>query len=107
MPLLGSLLVTLFGSIASFLVKFLGVRLAAITAAIATYTTLTLALYAAMAAAAQGIAAAFPSLWLTGIWIMVPDNAGACLSACILADTAVALYRWNMGSLQLAAGAAR
>jgi len=103
MPLLGSLVVTLFGGIASFLVRFLAVKAAAVAAAVATFGALTVALYAAASGAATAIAVAFPPVMLTGVWLFVPDNAVACMAACIACDTAVALYRWNTGTLKLAA----
>jgi mannitol-specific phosphotransferase system IIBC component len=106
MPLLGSLIISLFGGIASFLVRFLAVRAAAVTAAVATFTALTVALYAVVAGLAAGIAATFPGLVLTGVWLFVPDNAVACFAACIACDTACALYRWNTGTLKLAASVA-
>lgn len=37
-----------------------------------------------------------------GVWLLVPDNGPACLSAIISIDTAVALYRWNMENLRFA-----
>jgi len=103
MPILGSLLVTLFGGLATFFVRFLAVRAAAVTAAIATFVALTAALYGSALALQAGLEVAFPSIVLTGVWLFVPDNAVACLAACIGCDTACALYRWNTGTLRLAA----
>lgn len=102
MPILGGLLVSLFGSLATFLTKFLAVRAAAVVAAIAAFLTLTLGLYAAAAAAHATLTVAFPSMLMTGVWLMVPDNAGICLGALIATDTAVALYRWNVENLHIA-----
>lgn len=103
MPILGSLLVSLFGGLAGFFVKFLGVRAAAVAAALTTFGTLTVALYAAVAAVAAGLQTTFPAIVLTGVWLFVPDNATACVAACIACDSLCALYRWNTGTLKIAA----
>lgn len=103
MPLLGSLIVSVFGGLAAFLVRFLAVRAAAVAAAVGTFAALTGAIYASAAALVAGIAATFPAIVLTGVWLFVPDNAGVCLAAVIACDTACALYRWNTGTLKLAA----
>jgi len=103
MPILSGLLVSIFGVFATFLTKFLGVRLAAIVAAVASFTALLVGTYGALAATAAGITATFPTMLMTGVWLFVPDNASACLAAGIACDTVCALYRWNDGALQLAA----
>jgi hypothetical protein len=103
MPILSSLLVTLFGGLAGFFAKFVGVRVAAVAAALTAFSTLTIATYGALAAAAATINVTFPSILMTGVWMFVPDNTGLCLTAIIACDTACALYRWNAGAIDLAA----
>lgn len=101
MPLLGSLLVSLFGSVAVFLAKFVGVRVAGMAAAFATFTALTAAVYVAAGVLAATVAASFPGIVMTGVWLFVPDNAPLCVSAMLATDVMVALYRWNLGGLRL------
>ena len=103
MPVLGGLIVSLFGGLASFFVRFIGVRLAAIDAAVGTWGALTVALYTAAGAVSATLSATFPPFIMTGVWLFVPDNAVACVSAAMMCDTLVALYRWNTGTLRLAA----
>lgn len=105
MPILGGLLVSLFSGLASFFATWLGLRAAAVAAALATFATLNAALYAAALAAVAGIGATFPSIVMTGVWLMVPDNAVLCFSAIATCDTFCALYRFNNGALRLAATA--
>lgn len=102
MPLLSGLLVTLFGSLLGFFVKFLAVRGAAVAAALATFAILWAAVFAAAAAASATITTAFPAIALTGVWLLVPDNAPACLAAILAIDTAALMYKWNYTGLQLA-----
>lgn len=106
MPLLASLVVTLFGGFASYLTAFLTVRAATIAAALATFATLNVALYATATALTATLTTAFPSVLMTGVWLMSPDNLVPCFSIIIGCDTACALYRWNSGALKLAAGVA-
>lgn len=101
MPLLGSLIVSLFSSLAVFLAKFLTVRVAAMTAAFATFTALTAAVYVAAGVLAATVAAQFPPIMMTGVWLFVPDNAPLCVAAMIGCDVLVALYKWNLGGLRL------
>lgn len=102
MPILGALLVSLFGGMLSFFVKFLAVRAAAVAAALTAFLVTIGLFYTAAAAAYVSIATAFPAIVMTGVWLFVPDNAGVCLAAIIATDTAAALYRWNMEGLHIA-----
>jgi hypothetical protein len=102
MPLLGGLLVTLFGGLATWLTGFLSLRVAIAAAGIAAFSALTLALFAAASGLASGITAAFPSIVMTGVWLMVPDNAIPCIAAIISCDTAMAIYRWNVTNVNIA-----
>jgi hypothetical protein len=106
MPLLAGLLVTLFSGLVGLLTTWLTKKVALVVAAIATFGALTIALVVAMQALVAGLLLAFPEVdpvVLTFLWVAVPDNLPACVAACIGADTAVALYRWNSANLRLAA----
>lgn len=104
MPLLAGLLGGLFSGLVEFLARYFTKKVAIGAAAVAAFGLLTLTLWTAIGAALAGVAATFPagSAVATGVWLCVPDNASACVAACISVDTAVALYRWNLGSLKLA-----
>lgn len=104
MPLVGGLLVTLFGALAEFFMRWFGKKVAFAAAAVATFTALTVAMWAAITAALIGVSVSFPggSAVTTGVWLMVPDNAPACLSAIFAIDSASYLYRWNVKNLEMA-----
>lgn len=102
MPLLASLLVTMFGNLAAWFGAWLSKKAALAAAAVATFSVLTVAFYAAMTALLAGLVTAFPGGVLSSIlWMAVPDSAPLVVAATIGADTAVALYRWNVTNLKL------
>jgi len=105
MPLLAGFLGALFGGLADFFARWLTRKVAFAAAAVATFTALTAALYAAVAALLVGLVFSFPAgtAAATGVWLAIPDNGPLCVAACIACDTAVALYRWNVENLRLAA----
>ncbi len=102
MPLLGGLLVSLFGGLLTFFVKFLAVRGAAVAAALATFAALWAVVFTAASVAASSVTMAFPTMAMTGVWLFVPDNAPVCLAAILSIDTAALMYKWNYTGLQLA-----
>lgn len=104
MPLLASLLAGLFAALVEFFARYFTKKVALATAAVAAFGALTLALWAAVTVALAGVAYSFPggSAVAVGVWLMVPDNGPACISAIISIDTAVGLYRWNMENLRFA-----
>lgn len=103
MPLLAGLLVTMFGNLAVWFGAWLSKKAALAAAAISTFAVLTAAFYAAMSALIAGLITAFPGGVLGSlIWVAVPDSASATIAATIGADTAVALYRWNVANLKFA-----
>lgn len=107
MPLLGSLLSSLFVGIAEFFAKWVSRKVAAVGAAIAVMATLTGTLYVALGALVSGIAWSLPASQAVslGIWLVVPDNGPACVAACLAADAAIAIYRLNVLNVQFAIGA--
>lgn len=104
MPLLGMLFVGLFSGLTDFFVRYVTKKVALIAAAVGTFAVLTIGFWGFVTASLAGIAWSFPggSSVAVGVWLMVPDNAPACLSAILGVDTAVALYRWNVTNLKLA-----
>lgn len=106
MPLLGGLIVSLFGGFATYLGAWFTAKVAAATAALATFLVINLAVVAAFVALVSTISVAWPGGIPTSfIWVMLPDNALLCISVMTGVDAAVLLYRWNTGALTLAATA--
>lgn len=106
MPVLASLLVTLFSGIASFFASFMAKKVAFAAAAVATFAVLTTAFFAAVAAMLSGISFVFPesdSVVMVMIWAATPPQVTAGLPVALAFDTALALYRWNVSNLNLAA----
>lgn len=103
MPILGSLLVSMFGGLVGFFTQWLTKKVAIGVAAVATFTALTLTLWSAIGAAMMTVVAVVPSdsALLIGLWVAWPDNAHTCIAATIAADTAIALYKWNTESLRI------
>lgn len=104
MPLLGGLMVSLFGGLASFLASVIGMRaavlLAGITASLGMLATLTAAITAALA----GLVAAMPteSGFLTGLYFAVPDNGPAVIAFVLMVDGSLAVYRLGMDKVRMA-----
>jgi hypothetical protein len=104
MPILGALLLSLFSGLATYLGGWFTVKVAGVVAALAAFLALNLGIAAALYALVSTLSLAFPGgISTTFMWVMLPDNALVCLSICTGVDTAVMLYRWNSGALQLAA----
>jgi len=103
MPLLGGLLLSLFSGLSEFLVKYLGKKAGFGLAAVSTFALLTGTFLGAMAMAINGLIPAMPGgqYISLGMWLAIPDNAPAVVSACLAADATAAVYRWNKYNLQL------
>lgn len=104
MPMLAGLMLGLFTGLADFFTKYLSKKLAFGAAAVSTFALLTTGLYTALSLSFQTLLNAFPpadSITLTLVWMAVPDITPVAISACIGADTAIALYRWNCENLKL------
>lgn len=104
MPLLAALITSLFVAIAEFFAKFITRKVAAVAAGFTIMATITTALYVGLGVLVTSIAWAFPThpALATGIWIMIPDNAAACIAAAIAADVSIAVYRLNVLNVQFA-----
>lgn len=104
MPLLAGLIVTLFGSLFQWFLKYASTKIALAAAAITAFAGLTVALLAAGTLAMSGLQAVLPDIpgLMIGIWVAVPDQTAGCISAYFAADAVVALYAWNVQNLKLA-----
>lgn len=103
MPIIAGFLVSIFSAITGFFAKWLSKKLAIGLSAVAVFASLTGVLWAVIGAALSTITIALPSdsFLLMGLWIAVPDSAQVIIAATVSADTAVALYRWNVQNLKL------
>lgn len=104
MPLLGALLTSLFVGLAEFFAKWVTRKVAAAAAGIAVFAALSTAVYLLLAGLVATIVVSLPgsAAIATGIWIALPDNAGACVSAALTADAAIAVYRMNVTNVMFA-----
>lgn len=102
MPILGTLLVTLFSGFATFLVQFFGKKVTIGLAVVATLATITGLLLIAMRAAIAAIAPVVgDGNFAVGLSIAVPPNFTACVSAIVSTWSACTLYSWKREALKL------
>jgi uncharacterized membrane protein len=105
MPIIGGLLVNLFGGFVAWLLQFVTRKVAYGIAAVTMMSGLTLALFIAMRAALAGLESALsgsPAMFLDAVAIAVPPVATFCLSTYVTIWTACTAYVWQRDLLQLA-----
>jgi ABC-type uncharacterized transport system permease subunit len=106
MPLLGSLLVSLFSGLATFFAQFLTRKVAVATAAVAALGTVTVALLAAFNGLVAPLAAAvFSTQYGQVLGLAFPPMAGTCLAIMASCWAACTLYSWQRKAIELAAQA--
>ena len=109
MPLLASLMVGLFGSLAGLFAKVFTEKVAFGVAAVTTFATLTTAMIAASSAAVTGLVNSFPmgtgNAISIALYLTAADSLNVALAAAYAADVAIFLYRWNLVNLRLVTGA--
>jgi len=105
MPLLAAWFATVWTKVTVLLALYFTKKAAAIVASAAALSVLVVTMYTAVGALASGAAASLPAGGALGIWLFVPDNAAACITACIACDVAVALYGLNRDYLRLTVAA--
>lgn len=105
MPVFAALFLGLFTKLAAWFAGWWAKKTAYAAAAIATCALLTAGMFTAISALAATVVWSLPesSMVLTGLYLAIPSNTSAVLAFTIAVDTAVALYRWNMENLRLAA----
>jgi len=103
MPFLGALIAGLFGSLATFLARFVGVKFAFGAAAVAAFAALTIGFLAVIATTLSAIAwsGVLPAGFILGFSFFMPSNFAAVVSALISLKIVAALYRWNSRQLVL------
>lgn len=108
MPLLGGLLVNLFGGLVAWLSQWLTRKVAYGLACMTMMTTLTAALFVAMRMALtglQGATSGVPAMLVEAISIAVPPVAVLCVSTYASIWTACTAYRWQRDLLHIAINA--
>jgi len=108
MPLLGSLLVNLFGGFVAWLLQFVTRKVAFGIAGVTTMSIITVALFVAMRgalAALQSASSGAPTVFVQAVGIAVPPVAPFCLSTIVTIWTACAVYRWQRDLLFVAMNA--
>jgi hypothetical protein len=106
MPILGSLLVTLFGSLAGFFAQYFSKKLTVGLALVATLTTITVALLVGMRLAVSIVQPVIGSgNFAYGLGIAFPANSATCITTMVSWWSACTLYTWKRKALQLFAQA--
>ena len=103
MPILGTLLGSIFTNLVGVFTQWFSKKVALGAAAVATFATLTGVLWLGIGAALSSMVVMVPvdSAILLGMYVAIPSNAQSVISATIAADTAIALYKWNAENLRL------
>jgi len=101
MPLLASLIASLFTSTVAFFAAFITKRLAIIAAVLVIAGTITVAFIGAVQGLIDGLLWAAPTeLGLAWGWF-IPDNMDNCIAAVIAAELLRWAYDWNVKVLQM------
>lgn len=97
MPILAGLFSSLFSGLFSFFVKFMSHKAAVVLATLLLNSGLVVTLFAAQLTAIGAIQSSVPQnqYFLIGLWLAIPDNGPAVISACLSFDVVMAIYRWN------------
>lgn len=104
MPLLGGMLVNLFGGLVAFLVTWVSRKVAFGLAAVAVMSGLTLGIFVLMRgtiAALNAYATGAPLIFLQALQMMIPPAAPFVISSYITVWTACMVYTWQRDMLYL------
>lgn len=104
MPLLGTLVTTLFGGLFSWFTAFFTAKVALGVSTLAVITVIAAAYAVAMEALIAGFVVAFPEIpapALSILWVAIPDQATAAIGAMLASDTLAAVYGFNMGRVRV------
>lgn len=104
MGLLGGLLAGLFSTLVSWFAQWVTKKVAIAAAAISAFSILTVALFTVLSLSISLLVSSFPNHVLqTILWLAIPDQVPLAVASVIAADTAIALYTWNVQNVKLAA----
>jgi len=98
MPLLGGLLINLFGGLVAYLVTWVSRKVAFGLAAVTMSSALTLGLFVLMRsvlAALNSYATGVPALFINALSMMIPPAAPFVIGSYITIWTAVMVYTWQ------------
>lgn len=104
MPLLGGLLVNLFGGLVAFLVTWVSRKVAFGLAAVAVMSGLTLGIFVLMRvtlAALNTFVSGAPSIFIQALQMMIPPAAPFVIGAYVTMWTACMVYTWQRDLLYL------
>lgn len=102
MPLLGTLLVSLFGNVAAFFLKYFSTKIAVGLASVATLGGLIAGLLALLRVTVIGLTPIIgDSNFAVGVGIAIPPNASACITAFMTMWGACTLYVWQKKAMDL------
>lgn len=106
MPVLAGLLTSLFGSAVGILTTFMAARLAIRLAAIAVFTTATLAFVGGSSALLSTLVAQFPDAGMLGTayWLIFPPEVVSVVGIVFAFDLSVTLYRMTLHNLSILTG---
>lgn len=98
MSVLANLLAGLFYGLVGFFAKWVSKKAAVAGAAVTVFTSLTVALYAALSAGLTGLAQTLPSYpgMELAVYVAAPAILPVAVSAVLAAEAAAALYRINV-----------
>lgn len=98
MPILGGLLVNLFGGLVAFLVTWVSRKVAFGLAAVTMVSSLTLALFVLMRATLLGLntyVTGVPAIFLQALGMVIPPAAPFVIASYITIWVACMAYRWQ------------
>jgi len=102
MPILGALIVNAFAQLVTLATLILGRKVAVLAAALTVTATIVAGVVTAVSAMVSPLLVSYPGA-AAGVWLCVPDNAGACIAACLACDASVAVGAWWRRKVTLSA----
>ena len=104
MPLIGTLLVSLFGQMSGFMALYVGRKIAVAAASVVCLGLLyTAVLVCFHEIVTPLVSALFVTSYGAALALAFPPMAGTCMSAWVLSEACTAAFRLNTESLKLAA----
>lgn len=103
MPFFAAFLKAAFVAVFAIFTKYLGYQLAKVAILISVFLAMVVALLGAFKLLVAGVASQITNEYLLMVfWVIWPDNADLCISACLGADVAVWVYRVKLQLLDYA-----
>jgi hypothetical protein len=99
MPAIAALLGGIVVSLIGFFAKWMTKRIAVIAAAVVALTAVTATFVGVIEGLIAGISYTAPDF--SGVFLILPNNFSACISAMIAARVAYWVYAWNTAIIQM------